>query len=78
MICKRCNSDNVNVLAVTETRTKRRGIFYWLFFGWVIDLALWMFLFIPRLIIAIFRSRRVISKTTTQAICQNCGRRWKV
>lgn len=78
MICKRCNSHNVNVFAVTETHTKKRGIFYWLFFGWLIDVLLWIFLTIPRLIISLFRSRKIVSKTTTQAICQNCGYRWKV
>lgn len=77
MICRRCRSNNVNVQAVTETKTKRRGIFYWLF-GWIIDLMLWIFLTVPRLLVALFGSRRVVSKTTTQAICQSCGHRWKV
>lgn len=78
MICKKCKSNSVIVQAVTETKTKRRGIFYWLFFGWLIDIFLWIFLTLPRLIVALFRSRKIISKTTTQAICQTCGYRWKV
>lgn len=78
MICKRCKNNNVIVQAVTETRTKGKGIFYWLFFGWLIDLLLWMFFTAFRLIVALFRSRKIVSKTTTQAVCQNCGHRWKV
>lgn len=78
MRCRKCNGANVIVQAVTETKTKRRGIFYWIFFGWFIDVMLWIFLTLPRLIIALFRSRKVVSKTTTQAICQSCGYRWKV
>jgi len=78
MICRRCGSDHVIVQAVTETKTRGRGWLYWLFFGWFIDLMLWIFFTLPRLIIALFRSRKVISITTTQAICQKCGYRWKV
>lgn len=78
MKCSRCGSENVTVQAVTVTKNKHHGFFYWFFFGWLIDLMLWMILTLPMLIVAIFKPRKVASKTHSEAVCQNCGKRWRV
>ncbi len=78
MTCPRCGSRNTNVQAVAITKNKHHGIFYWLFFGWLIDLLLWIFLTIPRLIVAIFRPKRIKTKIKSYAVCQNCEHHWKV
>lgn len=75
--CPKCGSRNVNFQAVGITKTKHRGLFYWLFFGWLIDLLLWLFFFIPRLFIAMFGSKRTKTKVKSFAVCQNCGKQWK-
>ncbi len=78
MVCRKCGSNNVNVQAVTITKTKSHNLFYWLCFIWLIDLLIWIFLFIPRLIIQICKKPRITTKTHTEAVCQNCGYRWRV
>ena len=81
MQCPKCKSENVNVQAVTEIIKKKRGLLWWLFIGWwwsMIKLVLWVFYFVPMLIIRAIRGSKVKSKTTTQAICQACGHRWKI
>lgn len=78
MRCKKCGSENVNVQIVSEVKKKRTGIMYWLFFGWLIDLFLWLFLTLPRLIIQILKPNRYKTKTTKQAVCQDCGSSWKL
>lgn len=80
MTCPKCGSTDVNVQIVTESKlkTKHRGIFYWLFFGWLIDLFLWFFLTIPRLLVALFGHKRqkIVTKEHTKCICQQCGYSW--
>ena len=76
MICKKCGSMNVNVQMLATTERKRRGCLYWCFGGVIIDLLLWIFLTIPRLLIAFFLPKRTKFKVHTIAVCQNCGRRW--
>ncbi len=78
MSCPRCGSRNTNVQAVSITKTKHHGLIYWLFFGWLIDLMLWFFLFVPRLLVALFRSRRITTKVKSYAVCQSCGHHWRV
>lgn len=79
MICPKCKSENVMVQAVNEVKQKpKHGIFYWIFFGWMIDLLLWFFLTIPKLIVAIFRPRKITCKTVSYGVCQDCGHRWKL
>ena len=60
MNCPKCGSGNVNITAVTETKSKTRWgcgcLFTWL-----------AFLF-----------PKHVSKTHTEAICQSCGKRWRV
>lgn len=80
MTCPKCHSDNVTVSAINEVREKRKkGLLYWLFIGWWWELFAWLFLTLPKLIIAIFgKHKKTVSKTVTYALCQNCGNRWKV
>ena len=78
MKCPKCGSENVNVQAVSITKNKKHGVIYWLCFGWLIDLILWVCLFIPRLIIKIFGSKKIKTTVHSEAVCQNCGHRWKV
>lgn len=60
MICPKCNADNVNVIPVTETKSKTR---------WGCGCLLtWLAFLFPK----------KVSKTHTEAVCQNCGHRWKV
>lgn len=76
MICSKCGNNNVNVQMVTTKEKRKKGLTYWLLFGWLIDLLLWLFATAPRLIFAIFFSKKKINSTV--AICQHCGNSWKV
>lgn len=78
MHCRKCGSPNVNVQAVSVVRNKHRGVFYWLLFGWLIDLLLWIFLTIPRLLVALFGGKKVKTTVHSEAVCQKCGYRWRV
>lgn len=78
MKCKKCGSENVNVQAIGIVKNKHHGVMYWLCFGWFIDLMLWIFLTMPRLIVAIFRPKGVKTKVKSYAVCQECGYKWKV
>lgn len=78
MKCKRCNSENINVQAVTETKTKGKGL-YAKTIGRLVNAILWLFmtpikfinLFIPKKV-------KVKSKTYKMAICQDCGKSWRL
>ncbi|EES48493.1 hypothetical protein NE172_04815 [Clostridium botulinum] len=76
MKCKKCGSENVNVQAVTHIKNKHKGIMYWLFIGWWLEMFLWLFLTIPKLIFELFKPNRIKSKTHSEAVCQDCGYRW--
>lgn len=81
MQCSKCGSVNVNVVPVTETKTKKHGTAWWIFVGWwwwLFDMLIWIFLFIPRLIWRAGSKSKITSKTHTEAVCQNCGNRWIV
>ncbi len=73
MLCPRCGCPNVTVQAVTDVKTKNRGCLGW---------CLWILLAICTvgliLIIPLITNSKVKSKTHTEAICQNCGLRWKL
>lgn len=73
MSCPKCGSDKVLVQAVTEVKTKRRGCIGWSIWGL---LALCTFGVI--LIIPLLTNSKNKSKTHSEAVCQNCGNRWKV
>ena len=54
MTCPKCKSENIQVQAVNEVKEKRKkGLLYWLFIGWWWELIAWLFLTLPKLIIAI-------------------------
>lgn len=80
MVCSKCGSANVSVQGVTQIREKRKkGLLYWVFIGWWWELFAWIFLTIPKLLFAIFSKKtKIVSKTHTEAVCQNCGNRWRV
>lgn len=80
MTCPKCKSQNVNIQAVTTVKEKRKkGLFYWLFIGWWWELLAWLFLTIPKLLVALFSKKtKTVSKVHSEAVCQNCGYRWKV
>ena len=82
MKCPKCSSGNVNVQVVTtsELKRKHRGIMYWLFIGWWLEIILWCFFAIPRLFIALFipKQQKLVTKHKNVAICQNCGHSWDV
>jgi len=73
MICPKCKSDNVTVQAVTEVKEKRRGCVGWCLWILLALCTCGLILIIP----AITNSRHKY-KTRTEAVCQNCGRRWRV
>ncbi|PKM63445.1 MAG: hypothetical protein CVU97_00465 [Firmicutes bacterium HGW-Firmicutes-21] len=73
MICPKCGSDRIFVQAVTKVKTTHRGCLGWFF--WIILACLTLGLI---LIIPLLTNSKTKSKTHTEAICQNCGRRWRV
>ena len=73
MLCPRCGSDRVFVQAVTNVKTKHRGCLGWFF--WIILACLTFGLI---LIIPLLTNSKTKSKTHTEAVCQNCGKRWRV
>lgn len=78
VICKKCNSDKVNIQKVSITKRKKKGFAYWFLFGWLLDLLSWLLLTVPRLLIAIFVPKKTKTKVHTEAVCQSCGYSWKV
>lgn len=80
MICPKCGSENVNVQVVTSIKQKsKKGIIYWLIIGWWWEPIAWLFFTIPKLIIALFGNhKKIVSKESTEAVCQSCGHRWRV
>jgi DNA-directed RNA polymerase subunit RPC12/RpoP len=73
MKCPRCGSDNVTVQAITEVKTKRRGCLGWLLWIILAICTLGLILIIP-----LITNSKTKSKTHSEAVCQNCGHRWKV
>ena len=79
MQCNKCGSNNVNVQAVSITKSKKHhGIVYWIFIGWWLEPIMWLFLTLPWLIIKIFKPNKVKTKVKGYAVCQDCGNRWQV
>ena len=80
MKCPKCKSENVVIQAVTEVKeTRKKGWLYWIFIGWWWELFAWLFLMLPKLLIACFSKKtKTVSKTRSVAVCQNCGNRWDV
>jgi len=85
MTCPKCKSNNVNVQLSNEVFTKRqhRSLISWLLFWWWFELILWIFLTIPRFIIFVISllfggRRKIVTKTTKHAVCQDCGHDWQI
>ena len=80
MVCPKCGSENVTIQAVNVVKEKKKkGVVYWLLIGWWWELISWVAFLIPKLIFAIFgKHTKVVSKTETYAVCQNCGNKWRV
>ena len=78
--CPHCGSGNVSIQMITESKLKNKhhSILYWLFIGWWLEVLLWFFLTIPRLLIFIFmpKKQRIVQKQRKVAICQSCGYSW--
>ena len=80
MKCKKCGSDNVNIMADhTEKSKGRHGIVYWLFVGWWLHPLMWLFATPLILIWRLIRpNRKTKTVTHTTAVCQDCGHTWEV
>lgn len=98
--CPKCGSNNIDFQVQQEAKTitktkskykeKRHGFLWWICIGWwwwMIDIFLWIFLFIPRALLHIGRKKKYVSDSTsvtknkvnykTICVCQNCGHNWK-
>lgn len=73
MKCKKCGGENVTVQAVTNVKTKHRGCL-----GWFLWILLACFTLGLILIIPLITNSKTKSKTHSEAVCQDCGCRWKV
>lgn len=104
MICSKCGSEHVTIqtfqenlgaktVAKTKTKYKEKGhgCAWFLLIGWwwwIVDLMLWIFLFLPRFCVQLFKKKKYkgksisISNTVndikykTVCTCQNCGHSW--
>ena len=106
--CPKCGSTDVDIQvmqestgSVTKTRTvskykeKGHGCLWWLLIGWwwwIFDLFLWIFLFLPRLIMRLFaapfKKKKYEGQSTSTAttknkvryrsvcVCKDCGYNW--
>lgn len=80
MKCPKCASENVNVQMVTETKLKKKhSVVYWLLIGWWLEPIMWLFFFLPMLIIKIFKPKNYKTKSThkSMCVCQSCSHTWK-
>ena len=87
MQCPYCGGVNISVQTIQEnlggqtvTRTtsqykeKRHGCLWWLLIGWwwwMIDLFLWVFMFIPRVLLHIGRRKKYVGKSTSVTTTNN-------
>lgn len=106
MFCPNCGSNNVaaqtfqeNSGSTTVTKTKSKykekghGCMWWLFIGWwwwIVDLFLWIFLFVPRFCIQLFKKKKYKGKSVSTSktvnnisyktvfVCHNCGHTWNI
>ena len=77
MQCPKCKNENISVQAVTntKTKTKHRGCLGWLMWIILAVCTLGLVLIIPLLTNSKTKTK---SKTHSEAVCQNCGYRWKI
>ncbi len=104
-VCPRCGSGEIEFQTFQENqggttvthstsryREKGHGCLWWLMIGWwwwVVDLCLWIFMFIPRALLHIGRKRKYKEETTsvtktrnkitykTLGRCRHCGHTWE-
>jgi hypothetical protein len=108
LFCPKCGSEDVTKQVFQENRGSRtithtkskykeqgHGCLWWLLIGWwwwIVDLFLWIFFFVPRLIIRLFaapfKRKKYKGKSTsvsetvndiayrTMCTCQKCGNTW--
>lgn len=97
--CPKCGSNNIDFQVQRETETiiktkskykeKGHGFLWWLLIGWwwwIVDLLLWIFLFLPRVLLHIGRKKKYVSNSTstteakvkykTVCVCKDCGYNW--
>ena len=72
MTCPRCKSPSVLVQAVSTVKTKHRGCLGWFFWLLLAVCTAGLILIIP-----LITNSKVKSKVYHEAICQNCGNRWR-
>ena len=76
MICKKCGSEmQVQIVNETKLVKKHKGIVYWLFIGWWLELIKWLFFTIPALILAVFGKSKYKTKNkqVKYFVCSKCG-----
>ena len=73
MVCPKCGSNNVITQAVTTVQTKHRGCFGWLLWFLLAVLTIGLILIIP-----LITNSKTKTKVHTEAVCQNCGNRWRI
>lgn len=81
--CQYCGGKNVNVQMINEGHlvTKHHNILWWLIIGWWWIPIKWIFLFVPALIFKIFgigKRHKIKNVSYKMAVCQNCGKTWKI
>ncbi len=88
LICPCCHSQNIHVQMINEQRIvkKKHGLIYWLCFGWVISIIVWIikwFVFtVPAIIFKLFgiggKKKQIVNEYKTFAVCQECGHSWQI
>lgn len=91
--------ENQGSTVITKSKTRGttksgRGCLWWLFIGWwwwFIDMFIWIFAFVPRLVIQLFKGKKSKSKSKTTSVsqevahieyktmcmCRSCGHHWE-
>lgn len=105
ILCPYCGSGNVDVnihkeegnsRSVTKTKSKYKekghGCIWWLtigWWGWIVDLFMWIFAFPIRFLIQLFKKKKYKGKATSVTttmhetvyksvfLCKNCGHHWE-
>lgn len=82
MKCPKCGSENVTVQMVTETKLKEKkhGVIWWLCVGWWWLPIKWLVFTLPALLVKLFGSKKYKTESHTKkmAVCNSCGKSWRV
>ncbi|MDR1002929.1 MAG: LITAF-like zinc ribbon domain-containing protein [Oscillospiraceae bacterium] len=73
MKCPNCGSNDVSTHTSETTETKERGCL-----GWIMWIIVTCFTFGLILIIPFITNNKTKTTTRTEAVCQSCGKRWRV